>query len=176
MTLSRRRMLRAAAGIAAAPILCAIAKAQGYPSRPVRFVVPFPPGGVSDIIARLIGQKLSERLGQPFVIEDRGGAGSNLGTEIVVRAPADGHTLLLDGSAIMRSTPRSTRISASTTFAILRRWQACSARRISWRSTHPFRRRRLRNSSLTPRLTPAGSTWRRPAPGRYPIWLANCSP
>ena len=99
MTLSRRRMLRAAAGIAAAPILCAIAKAQGYPSRPVRFVVPFPPGGVSDIIARLIGQKLSERLGQPFVIEDRGGAGSSLGTEIVVRALADGHTLLLDGSA-----------------------------------------------------------------------------
>jgi tripartite-type tricarboxylate transporter receptor subunit TctC len=83
MTLSRRRMLRAAAGIAAAPILCAIAKAQGYPSRPVRFVVPFPPGGVSDIIARLIGQKLSERLGQPFVIEDRGGAGSNLGRAVV---------------------------------------------------------------------------------------------
>jgi len=92
-------MLCAAAGIAAAPILSAIAKAQGYPSRPVRFVVPFPPGGVSDIIARLIGQQLSERLEQPFVIEDRGGAGSNLGTEIVVRAPADGHTLLLDGSA-----------------------------------------------------------------------------
>ena len=99
MPLSRRRMLRAAAGIAAAPIISAIAKAQGYPSRPVRFVVPFPPGGVSDIIARLIGQQLSERLEQPFVIEDRGGAGSNLGTEIVVRAPSDGHTLLLDGSA-----------------------------------------------------------------------------
>ena len=99
MTLSRRRMLCAAAGIAAAPIMTsAIAKA-GYPWRPVRFVVPFPSGGVSDIIARLMGQKLSERLGQPFVIEDRGGAGSNLGTEIVVRAPADGHTLLLDGSA-----------------------------------------------------------------------------
>ena len=100
MTLSRRRMLCAAAGIAAAPIMTsAIAKARGYPWRPVRFVVPFPSGGVSDIIARLMGQKLSERLGQPFVIEDRGGAGSNLGTEIVVRAPADGHTLLLDGSA-----------------------------------------------------------------------------
>ena len=99
MPLSRRRMLRAAAGIAAVPIISAIAKAQGYPSRPVRFVVPFPPGGVSDIIARLIGQQLSERLEQPFVIEDRGGAGSSLGTEIVVRSPADGHTLLLDGSA-----------------------------------------------------------------------------
>jgi tripartite-type tricarboxylate transporter receptor subunit TctC len=99
MTLSRRRMLRAAAGIAAAPIISAIAKAQGYPSGPIQFIVPFPSGGMSDIIARLIGQKLSERLGQPIVIQDRGGAGSNLGTEIVVRAPADGHTLLLDGSA-----------------------------------------------------------------------------
>jgi tripartite-type tricarboxylate transporter receptor subunit TctC len=99
MTLSRRRMLRVAAGIAAAPITSAVAEAQGYPWRPVRFVVPFPSGGVSDTIARLMGQQLSARLGQPFVIEDRGGAGSNLGTEIVVRAPADGHTLLLDGSA-----------------------------------------------------------------------------
>jgi tripartite-type tricarboxylate transporter receptor subunit TctC len=61
--------------------------------------VPFPPGGVSDIIARFVGQRLAERLGQPFVVEDRGGAGSNIGTEIVVRAPSDGHTILLDGSA-----------------------------------------------------------------------------
>src|SRR5215471_9355338 len=99
MTLSRRRVLYVAAGVAAAPIISATAKGQGYPSRPIRFIVPFPSGGVSDIIARLMGQRLSERLGQPFVIENRGGAGSNLGTEIVVKAPPDGHTVLLDGSA-----------------------------------------------------------------------------
>ena len=99
MTLSRRRVLYVAAGVAAAPIIPATAKGQGYPSRPIRFIVPFPSGGVSDIIARLMGQRLSERLGQPFVIENRGGAGSNLGTEIVVKAPPDGHTVLLDGSA-----------------------------------------------------------------------------
>ncbi len=78
---------------------CGGARADDYPSRPVRFVVPFPPGGVSDIIARQMGQWLSPRLGQPLVVEDRGGAGSNLGTEIVVNAPGDGYTLLLDGSA-----------------------------------------------------------------------------
>jgi tripartite-type tricarboxylate transporter receptor subunit TctC len=98
MILSRRRLLHAAAGVLGSTVR-AVAQAQGYPSRPVRFIVPFPSGGVSDIIARLIGQRLSERLGQPFVIEDRGGAGSNLGTEIVVKAPPDGYTLLLDGSA-----------------------------------------------------------------------------
>jgi tripartite-type tricarboxylate transporter receptor subunit TctC len=80
-------------------MVSAKAKGQDYPSRPTRFVVPFPSGGVSDIIARLMGQRLSERLGQSFVIENRGGAGSNLGTEIVVKAPADGYTVLLDGSA-----------------------------------------------------------------------------
>jgi len=99
MTLSRRRLLHVAAGVAATPMVSAKAKGQGYPSRPIRFVVPFPSGGVSDIIARLMGQRLSERLGQSFVIENRGGAGSNLGTEIVVKAPADGYTALLDGSA-----------------------------------------------------------------------------
>src|SRR5262249_26885170 len=99
MTLSRRRLLHVAAGVAATPMVSAKAKGQGYPSRPIRFVVPFPSGGVSDIIARLMGQRLSERLGQSFVVENRGGAGSNLGTEIVVKAPADGYTVLLDGSA-----------------------------------------------------------------------------
>jgi tripartite-type tricarboxylate transporter receptor subunit TctC len=99
MTVSRRGALHVAAGVAAAPIVSANAQGQGYPSRPIRFIVPFPSGGVSDIIARLMGQRLSERLGQPFVIENRGGAGSNLGTEIVVKAPPDGHTVLVDGSA-----------------------------------------------------------------------------
>ncbi len=99
MTLSRRSFLHVAAGAATAPIVSRIATAQGYPSRPIRFIVPFASGGVSDIIARLMGRRLSERLGQQFLIEDRGGAGSNLGTEIVVNSPPDGYRLLLDGSA-----------------------------------------------------------------------------
>src|SRR5205814_5251939 len=83
-----------AAGAAVLPAVSRIARAQAYPTQPVRWIVPFPPGGPSDILARLMGQSLSERLGQPFVIENRPGAGTNIGTEAVVRAPADGHTLL----------------------------------------------------------------------------------
>jgi tripartite-type tricarboxylate transporter receptor subunit TctC len=96
---SRRRFLRAATSTIALPFVSRLAQAETYPSRPVRLVVPFPAGGVSDIVGRLVGQWLSERLGQPFVIEDRGGAGSNLGTEVVVNAAPDGYTLLLDGSS-----------------------------------------------------------------------------
>jgi tripartite-type tricarboxylate transporter receptor subunit TctC len=95
MELPRRHFLHLAAGAAALPALSRIARAQTYPGRPVRIVVGFPPGGAADIGARLIGQWLSEQLGQPFVIENRAGAGSNLATEAVVRAPADGYTLLL---------------------------------------------------------------------------------
>jgi tripartite-type tricarboxylate transporter receptor subunit TctC len=99
MFFSRRRLLLSAAGLVAAPLLAETAKAENYPARPIRFVVPFPAGGVSDIVARQIGQSLSERLGQPLVVEDRGGAGSNLGTEVVVHSPPDGYTILLDGSS-----------------------------------------------------------------------------
>jgi len=98
MKFPRRKFLRLAAGAAALPAVSRFAWAQTYPSRPVRFIVPFPPGGLSDILARLVGQMLSERLGKPFVIENRPGAGSNLGTEVVVNAPPDGYTLLLLGS------------------------------------------------------------------------------
>jgi tripartite-type tricarboxylate transporter receptor subunit TctC len=95
MKLPRRRFLHLAAGAAALPAVSRVAWAQAYPTRPVRIVVGFPPGGGGDITARLIGQWLSERLGQPFIIENRPGAGSNIATEAVVRAPADGYTLLL---------------------------------------------------------------------------------
>jgi tripartite-type tricarboxylate transporter receptor subunit TctC len=95
MKLPRRKFLHLAAGAAGLPVLSHIAKAQAYPTRPVRLIVPIAPGGATDILARLIGQWLSERLGQPFIIDNRPGAGSNVGTEAVVRAPADGYTLLL---------------------------------------------------------------------------------
>jgi tripartite-type tricarboxylate transporter receptor subunit TctC len=95
----RRRFLQLAAGAAALPAVSRVAGAQGYPSRPVRIIVPFPGGGLSDIVTRLIGQWLSERLGTPFVIENRPGASSNLGTEAVVNAPPDGYTLLNLSSA-----------------------------------------------------------------------------
>ncbi len=95
MKLLRRQFLHLAAGAAALPAVSRIARAQTYPTRPVRIVVGFPAGAAADIVARLIGQWLSERLGQPFIIENRPGAGSNIGTEAVVRAPPDGYTLLL---------------------------------------------------------------------------------
>ena len=94
---ARRRFLHLAAGAAVLPSLSRSASAQTYPARPVRLVVGFAPGGVVDIFGRLMGQSLSDRLGQPFVIENRPGAGSNIATEAVVRAPPDGYTLLLIG-------------------------------------------------------------------------------
>src|SRR5215813_11217275 len=95
MKLLRRQFLYLAAGAAALPAVSRVAWAQAYPSRPVRLIEGFGAGGAADIVARLIGQWLSERLGQSFVIENRSGAGSNIGAEAVVRAPPDGYTLLL---------------------------------------------------------------------------------
>src|SRR5215831_9111377 len=89
---SRRKFLHVAAGAAALPVVSRFAFAQAYPSRPVRIVVSAPPGGNFDMLARLFGQRLSERLGQPFIVDNRPGGGTNIGTEAVVRAPADGYT------------------------------------------------------------------------------------
>src|SRR5262245_45150890 len=97
MKLPRRQFLHLAAGAAALPVLSCIAWAQSYPTRPVRLIVGFPAGGTADIVARLIAQWLSERLGQQFIVENRSGANSNIAVEAVVRAPADGYTLGIVG-------------------------------------------------------------------------------
>jgi len=94
----RRQFLHLAAGAAVLPAVSRIARAQTYPSRPVRFIVGYAPGGGNDIVARLIGQWLSERLGQQFIVENRPGAATNIAAEAVVNAPPDGYTLLLAGT------------------------------------------------------------------------------
>jgi tripartite-type tricarboxylate transporter receptor subunit TctC len=99
----RRQFLHLVAGTAALSIITRNAWAQSYPSRPVRIIVGAAPGGTYDIMARLTGEYLSERLGQPFVIENRPGAGTTIGTEAVVKAPPDGYTLLLVGAAVVTS-------------------------------------------------------------------------
>ena len=98
MKLPRRKFLHLAAGVGALPAVSRIARAQAYPTRPVRLIVPVAPAGANDITARLIGQWLSERLGQQFVIDNRPGGSSNIGTEAAVHAPPDGYTLLLAAS------------------------------------------------------------------------------
>ena len=95
MICSRRTILQFAAGAVASQLGPLVARAQSYPTRPVRWVVPFPPGGATDVVARLVSQWLSERFGQPVVIENRGGAGGNIGVQAVVNAPPDGYTMLL---------------------------------------------------------------------------------
>ena len=99
MKLPRRTFLHLAAGAAALSAVSRVAWAQAYPSRPVRLIVPAPAGGGYDLAARLISQVLSERLGAPFIVDNRPGAGTNIGTETVVRAPPDGYTLLLVAAA-----------------------------------------------------------------------------
>jgi tripartite-type tricarboxylate transporter receptor subunit TctC len=110
MKLPRRTFLQLAAGASALPAASRIARAQTYPTRPVHLIVGFAAGGGPDIVARLIGQWLSERLGQPFVIENRPGAGGNIATEAAVRAPPDGYTLLSLGpsAAINEKSKRTT--------------------------------------------------------------------
>jgi tripartite-type tricarboxylate transporter receptor subunit TctC len=100
MNIPRRRFLQLVAGAAALPAATRVAHADTYPARPVHLVTGFAPGSASDINARLVGQWLSERLGQPFIIDNRAGAGGNIATEFVVRAPADGYTLLYASTAI----------------------------------------------------------------------------
>ena len=117
MKLQRRQFLQVAAAAVAAPAIAQRAFALNYPTRPVRIIVGFPPGGASDTHARLIAQWLMERLGQPFIVENRPGAAGNIGAEAAVRAPPDGYTLLIlsTGDAINASFyDKSTLISFAT--------------------------------------------------------------
>jgi len=111
MKLRRRKFLHFAAAAAVFPALSRVAMAQTYPARPVTIVVPVSPGGALDILARLMGEWLSERLNEPFVIENRPGAGTNLGVEVVVRAPPDGYTLLLIPSSVTTNATLYTKLN-----------------------------------------------------------------
>jgi tripartite-type tricarboxylate transporter receptor subunit TctC len=111
MKLPRRQFLHLAAGAAALPAMSRIASAQAYPTRPLRCIVGYPPGGGTDIFVRLVGQTLPSRLGQPFVIENRGGAAGNVATEGVMRAPADGYTLLGIDTAVAINASLYTNLS-----------------------------------------------------------------
>src|SRR5712672_1236261 len=120
MKLPRRQFLHLAAGAAALPVVSRVARAQAYPSRPVRVVVPFAPGGPTDIFARLMGQKMSQQFGKQFYIENVAGASGNIGTAQVAKAAPDGHTILIT-STILPSTRSSTTKSHTILSKILRR-------------------------------------------------------
>ena len=132
MKLPRRTFLHLAAGAAALPTLSRVASAQTYPTRPVRIIVGYPPGGANDTVARLLGQWLAECLGQPFIVESRPGAGNNIATEFLVRAPADGYTLLLADSANAINATLYDKLNFDSS-ATLRRSQASWMCRLSWR-------------------------------------------
>ena len=97
--ISRRLLARAAAGMAAVSALALApwqaAQAQAYPSKPIRMIVPFPAGGTTDIVARLVAQRMTESMGQPVLVENKGGAGGAIGADLVAKAPADGYTILM---------------------------------------------------------------------------------
>src|SRR5882757_4305933 len=96
---ARRQFLRLAAGAAMLPAVSRVARAQAYPSRPIKWIVGVPPGGAADTVARVIGSWLSERLAQPVIIENRAGAGQNIAVQSVINSPPDGYTLLLLGAS-----------------------------------------------------------------------------
>jgi tripartite-type tricarboxylate transporter receptor subunit TctC len=157
MKLPRRQFLHLTLGAAAFPIMSRVALALDYPSRPVRWIVGFAPSGGTDIVARLMGQWLSERLGQSFVIENRPGAGSNVATEAVVHAPPDGYTLLFAGlpNAINASLYSKLNFNFIHDIAPI---ASIGARPMLWSSIHRFRSKRLPSSSPTRKPIHARST------------------
>jgi tripartite-type tricarboxylate transporter receptor subunit TctC len=174
MKLPRRRFLHLAAGAAALPAASRFAWAQTYPTRPVRLIVGFPPGGVSDIAARLMGQSLSERLRQPFVIENRPGAGSNIAAEVVVRAPPDGYTLLwaTSGNAVNATLYDNLNFNfvrdVAPIASIIRTPGAMEVNPLLPATTVP-------EFSPTPRPIRVRSTWRQAVAGPRSMSTESCS-
>jgi tripartite-type tricarboxylate transporter receptor subunit TctC len=174
MKLLRRNFLQLTVGALASPAISRIARAQAYPSRPIRVIVGVGAGTAADIVARLIGAWLSERLGQPFIIENRPGAGSNMGAQAVVRAPADGYTLLLvtTTNAINATLYNNLDFNLSPDIAPVASLILVPT---SWSLIHRFPPRRFPSSSLTPRPTLASSTWHLWATVACPMCPASCS-
>jgi tripartite-type tricarboxylate transporter receptor subunit TctC len=172
--MKRRQFLRLAACASALPVLPRLALAQTYPSRPVRMIVPYTPAGSPDILGRLIGQWLSERLGQPFVIDNRPGGGSNIGTEAVVNAAPDGYTLLVIAPA---NAINATLYDGKLNFNFVRDIAPVAGfiRVANVMTVHRCRRTQSRSSSPMPKRTPASSTWPLAATARPTTCPANCS-
>ena len=164
MKLPRRQFLHLATGAAVLPAFLRSAGAQSYPARPVRVIVGFPAGGPTDITARLIGQWLSERLGQQFVIDNRPGAGSNIAVETAVRAPPDGYTLLIVGATNAVNATLYDKLNFNFIRDIA---PVAGIIRVPliMRYIHRFRPKRFPSSSPLPRPIRARSIWRRGATG-----------
>jgi tripartite-type tricarboxylate transporter receptor subunit TctC len=174
MTLARRRFLQLAAGGAAVPVLSQIAWGQAYPERPVRVVVGFAAGGVTDILSRLIGQALSERLGQTFIVENRPGGASNIATQAVARAPADGYTLLMatNVNAINASLYEKLTFNFARDFVSVAKIASVPQVMV----VHPtFRPGRLANSSTMQEPIQVSSAWPAPGPAVRSTLRASCS-
>ena len=174
MKLSRRKFLYLAAGATALPVSARTASAQAYPARPVRIIVGFGPGGAPDIVSRLLGQWLSERLGQQFLVEVRSGAGSNIATEAVVKSPPDGYTLLMGGlpNAINATLYDKLNFNFIRDIAPV----VGVVNTVNLLLVNPsVRPTPFLNLSLMPRPIPASSIWPRPGAGARRIWPVNFS-
>ena len=174
MKLRRRHFQRLVAGAISLPAVAGQAGAQAWPSRPVRWIVGYAPGGGNDIVARLMGQWFADRLGQPFVVENRPGAATNIAAESVVNAVPDGYTLLLVGqpNAINATLYETLPFNFMRDIAPVAGIMTVPNVMV----VHPSSRRRPSSSSSpTPRPIPTRSTWHRRATAAPPISPASCS-
>ena len=175
MTARRRALLLLIAAAAALPSVASIARAQDYPARPVRLVVGFAAGGTQDVIARLIGQALSERLGQQIVVENRAGASSNIAAEAVIRSAPDGYTLFMVGpnnainASLYDKLPFDFVRDTAPIAGVMQRSQCHGSASIGAGED------RSPSSSPMPRPIPARSTWCRAAPAPPCMSPASCS-